>query len=133
MILEDVVKTLNDDADLPYTSSENLFYSRLPEDPDSAACVYEYVGDKAHTLGGGIAVWEVVRIQVMVRATTYSAARTAIEKVIRALDVVVDATINGTKYMRIMSIDTPTQLEPDAKDRVRLVTSFEVTKELSVL
>lgn len=114
------------------TLGTDLFTGLLPDSPDAAVAILEYGGvAPVHALGGGNAKWERPRVQVVVRATTYSAARTKIETIYKLLHKLTDTVLTGVRYLVIDAVQSPFFLERDANNRVKLAVNFQVQKELS--
>lgn len=133
MILDDLSSKLATDVS-ELVVGTNLFLSYLPESPDLCVAIYEMPGgDPKHHMGGGLPAYEEQPIMVLVRypAGDYAAARNLTEKIRRALGVV-SAVINGTNYLRVLGENTPVSLDPDPKQRERMVCNFTVYKEMSV-
>lgn len=114
------------------TPGTDLFEGTLPDSPDAAVTLYEYGGlAPTHTIGGGAAKFERPRVQVLARATTYSAARSKIEAVYKLLDQLAGVTLSSVRYLRVEAVSSPLFLERDANNRVKMVCNFQVHKELS--
>ncbi len=130
MILDDMLKTIREGIPATWTTA-NSFASYLPDEPDDALMVSEYGGDPEYLLGGASYSLEDVQIQVLVRSASYATARTRIEAVRSLLSALGSTTINGVRYLRVMSKDSPHDIGPDPADRVRIVANFRATKEPS--
>lgn len=114
------------------TLATDLFTGLLPDAPDAAVAIMEYGGaSPVHTLGAGNAKFERPRVQVIVRALTYTAARTKIESVYKLLEALVNTTLSSVKYLRVEAVQNPFFLERDANNRVKLACNFQIHKELS--
>lgn len=114
------------------TLGTDLFIGQMPDSPDAAVTLYEYGGiAPTHALGGGAARFERPRVQVVARATTYTAARSKIESVYKLLDQVAGVIMSSVRYLRIEAVQAPMFLERDANSRVVMVCNFQVHKELS--
>lgn len=114
------------------TLGSTLFVGTLPDTPDALVGLMEYGGvGPVHALGGGDAKYERPRVQVVARATTYSAARTKIEAVYKLLHKVTNTTLSSVRYLMIEAVQSPFFLEKDGNNRVKLAVNFQVHKELS--
>lgn len=114
------------------TLGSTLFLSVMPDTPDDVVSVYDYGGlPPVMTLGAGAAKWEEPRIQVVARATTYSAARTKIGAVFTALHSLLNTSLSGTLYLSIEAVQSPFTLDRDTNGRVRCACNFHIRKALS--
>lgn len=116
------------DADFTMT---NVFAQDMQDTPDLALAVYEYPGDVQYMMGGGGVRYERPRIQVVIRHPDYVIAREKATVVRGILDTIASTTLSGTFYMRVLALDTPHEIAPDARNRRRIATNFEVTREPS--
>lgn len=114
------------------TEGVDLFKSLMPDEPSNCVALYDYGGSPpAMTLGAGAAQWEEPRIQVVARATTYSAARTKIGDVFTVLHSLLNTTLSGTLYISIEAVQSPFLLDRDESGRVRCACNFHIRKVLS--
>lgn len=114
------------------TAGVDIFSGVLPDSPDACTSLHEYGGvGPVHTLGGGDAKYERPRVQVVVRAATYSAARTKIETIYKLLHKLSNTVLSGVRYLMIEAVHSPAFLTRDANTRVQLVVNFQIHKELS--
>jgi hypothetical protein len=114
------------------TAGTDIFSGIIPDSPDACVSLMEYGGvSPVHALGGGNAKFERPRVQVVARATTYSAARTKIEAVYKLLHKVTNTTLSSVRYLMIEAAQSPFFLERDSNNRVTLAVNFQVHKELS--
>lgn len=114
------------------TLGTDLFVGLLPDTPDAAVSLFEYGGaSPVHSLGSGGAKFERPRVQVVVRAATYTAARTKIESVYTTLEQLANITLSSVRYLMVEAVQSPAFLERDVNNRVTMVCNFQVYKELS--
>ena len=114
------------------TLGTDLFTGIMPDAPDAAVALIEYGGvEPMHALGGGTAKIERPRLQVLARATTYSAARTKIEAAYKVLDALAGETLSGVRYLAVEALQSPFFLRRDENNRVELIFNVQVHKELS--
>lgn len=114
------------------TLGTDLFTGTLPDAPDNAVAIYEYGGvSPVSTLGPGQAKFERPRIQVLARATTYSAARSKIETVFKLLHGLANTSLSSVRYLLVEAVQSPFFMEKDANNRVKLACNFQIHKELS--
>ena len=115
------------------TLGTDIFLSTLPDQPDVAVVVYTYPGEApASTLGGEtLPAYDLPRIQVVTRATTYSAAATKADTIWRLLTKVTDRTLSGVRYLRIEAINGPAPLRRDDQDRELIFANYQVWREIT--
>jgi len=109
----------------------NLFKSCMPPTPDAAVAIYEYPGRSGeYVYGSGGAVSERPRVQVLSRATTYSAARSTLQTIYTFLDGKSNVTLGGTLYHGIFATTAPSAASADRDDNNREYCScnFEIQK-----
>ncbi|MGA1036649.1 MAG: minor capsid protein [Ilumatobacteraceae bacterium] len=114
------------------TLGTNLFLGRMPDDPDTCVTVYEYGGDApVNTMGSdAMPPVEQPRIQILVRASGYSTARTLALSCWTAVEAILNENLSGTRYHRVSANQSPFPLERDSQDRVLFAQNFRVQKEL---
>lgn len=114
------------------TLGTNLFLGRMPDDPDTCVALYEYGGDApVNTMGSdAMPPVEQPRIQILVRASGYSSARTLSLECWTAVEAVLNEELSGTRYHRIAANQSPFPLERDSHDRVLFAQNFRVQKVL---
>ena len=112
------------------TAGTNLFYGRLPDDPDTAVALVEYGGEQPTSVmgSGTLPPVESPRVQVICRAAGYSSARSLAISVWAALEAVVNENLSGVRFHRVAALQSAFPLERDARDRVVFVQNFEVSK-----
>ena len=126
MMLEDMALLLQQ-ANIGVIGT-NIFLSNMPASPDACVALYEYAGNARERSFGGD-VLESPGLQVRVRNTTYSAARTKIESVIAALDGVNNTTVNNKRYLSVLVQQSPTPMGSDQNGRKEFTVNFIVQKE----
>lgn len=127
-ILDDLADFL--DAALPeLTLMVNFFEGLLPNKPDTAVAIYEYPGEPDEYLLGPntLPAFSHPRVQLIVRAPDYGTGRSLIESVMRELETITNATINGTLYYRVERVTAPSLLHRDPIRRCFFVCNFAVT------
>lgn len=67
-------------------------------------------------------------VQIIVRATTYQAARTMVQNAYNALDGVFNSTLSSIYYLSMMARQEPTDMGLDQSGRVQLVFNVIVEK-----
>ncbi len=117
-------------TDTSLTAGTNLFYGRLPDDPDACVALFETGGSPpSHTLGpDAVAPMENPRIQVLVRSVAYADASSLIVDIWKQLEQVTNDTLTSTLYQRVEAVQSPFPLERDTRERLVMVCNFAVTK-----
>lgn len=112
------------------TLGTNLFIGRMPEQPDSAVRVAETFGfrPEAH-MGTGASPIGRPRIHVLVRDYSWATGRATIQTVFDLLDAVSNATLSGTRYLRLAASQDPFGIGPDDSDREQFIVNFDVWYE----
>lgn len=114
------------------TLGTDLFTGTLPDVPDNAVALYEYGGvSPVSTLGATNMKFERPRIQVLARATTYSAARSKIEMIFKLLHGLANTSLSSVRYLLVEAVQSPFFMERDANNRVKLICNFQIHKEPS--
>lgn len=112
------------------TVGTDLFMGFLPDKPDNLVALFEYAGDPMEmTMGSGGSVLERPGLQVRVRNTSYSAAKTKIEDVVDELHGLANETLSNKTYLLIKANQSPESLGLDASFRSEFVVNFSVLKE----
>ncbi len=132
MILDDVALYLQVNSTLDIGTDLTLGF--MPENPNQVTTIYETGGLgplNAFSTGGGTRVYEQPSIQILTRSTSYTAARTIIEKVFTVLDGVNNLTVpssGSVHYGSIEAIQSPFLVNRDKNDRFMLGVNFNVLK-----
>lgn len=112
------------------TVGTDLFLGFLPDKPDNLVALFEYAGDPMElTMGSSDPVLERPGLQVRVRNTSYSAARSNIEAVVDELHGLAEQTLTNKRYLLIKANQSPESLGLDANMRSEFVCNFSVLKE----
>ena len=115
------------------TRGTDLFVADMPQTPDACTVIYEYASRgpyRAFTSALGSPVAERVRIQVVCRAKTYSAARTKAKAVWDELENF-SGTLSSVEYLWIEAITSPFLFKKDENERELVATNYEITKKVS--
>lgn len=128
MLLDDMERLLDDGG-----FGDALYIGLLPSNA-SANCtlVTQYPGSPPARTSAGVA-YELPRIQVMVRHTSYRLAADRIERIKQYLDGQTEVTIDQTKYLWIHALSEPFLIGRDEIGRPKLGCNFEIVKERMVL
>jgi len=103
---------------------DNVFEGQLPAKPDELVMV-RATGGVDPLFTHGVEQLERPRAQVIVRAKTYAIAADRIE-LARVTLTKTNVMINGTRYLRIRLLDSPTDLGADEQQPPRRLFSFNV-------
>lgn len=118
------------DAQTSLTLGSNLFIGRFPDDPDLAACVYEYEGAvPVETFRDGGWSLDMPRLQVVTRASRedYPTARDLAITIRSVVGAVVDQTLSGVTVLRVQALGSPMPLGLDAHNRPRFSVNYQAT------
>lgn len=130
-VLEDMIVFLTG-AGLGFTLGTNLHASIIPDSPDSVVAIFEYAGQPPDYVFGGrtLPAFSKPHVQVVTRGAAEDGLtpRTTIESVGRALEGIINQTINGTYYERVERVAEPSLLERDVNRRALWVWNFAVTR-----
>lgn len=107
----------------------NLFWGRLPDTPDSAVAVFEYLGEPSVRSKDGDE-WERPRFQVIARAKSYVAAMQKAEDAYAALNGF-SGNLEGAHYDSITARQRPFA-DPsgvDDADRFRVFCNYSARRQ----
>lgn len=118
------------------TEGTDLFFGYLPEAQGARVmtALYETGGlGAAHGMAAspGQAKAERPRLQVVVRSTSYQAARLKAQDAWRLLDGLGDVTLNGVRYLGVYAVQSPFLMGRDEQNRPLVACNYDVTKSLS--
>lgn len=119
-------------TDVTLVAGTNLFYGRLPDDPDICVALFETGGSPpTSTLGAdAVPLIESPRVQVMCRAPAYADASTLSVDVWKQLQLVANDSLSSTLYQRVNAVQSPFALERDSRDRLVMACNYQVTKNV---
>lgn len=109
------------------TVGTTIFYGQMPETPDDCVTLFEYAGEPPEDTHDA-QHYEKPGLQVLVRDTSYSDARTKIASISALLHTLANTSLTGTKYLYIRAVQSPFVLERDSSNRVVMAQNFIVTK-----
>ncbi len=109
-----------------FALGSKTFLNYLPDAPNRANAIHEYQGPAPDFVQGPSTkpVWENARFQITCRSTSSTAARGDINKAWTLLNGITNATLSGTTYLRIVSLQSPFLLERDKKGRPVFAVNF---------
>lgn len=123
MILNDMAQILQNNG-LGVVSSD-LFYARMPDQPDDAVCLYEYAGRAPTYVHSGLS-YTSPGLQVVVRSKSYATAKAKIENIFTVLQGLTNITVGDKTYLRVDPQQSPFPMGPDENERHRLAVNFNV-------
>lgn len=107
-------------------------FAHLPEDPDRCIALYEYSGrPPGRTKGSTAPVYELPRLQIIVRGEAMQEARSRIEAVYLSLEGLRDFTGADHVYERASALQSPFS-DPAGRDqnnRSRYIVNFELKRK----
>jgi len=115
------------------SQATDLFIGDMPQTaPDTATAVVETAGLTplfAHDING--VNLEQPSFQIYNRAVAYSVARALAQSIFVALNKLVNTTLSGTIYPRVVAIQSPFSLGRDDNHRAQIVCNYTTRKGLS--
>ena len=104
-----------------------VFMVKMPDTPDDAVCLYEYAGIPPEFAHDG-QQWENLRVQAVARDAklNYANARAKAQSVYNVLNGTVNTTIDSSRYLKILALQSPFPMGADENDRPRIVVNFEI-------
>lgn len=119
------------------TMPETLRIDRLPpKDPDVCVVLSEYKSSEEPSGGFSVAgiLHEYPMVQVICHGEPfdYEGPRALAELVYRAFAAIQGTTLSGTKYLKVMPVQSPFMLKHDDNERVQIAFNSRCFKELSV-
>ena len=124
MLLDDIASYLQQQG------IAGVYKGFMPDKPDNCVVLFEYAGEPMElTMGSGDPTLERPDLQVRVRNTSYSAARSKIEDVVDALHGLANEVLGDRRYLLIRANQSPESLGLDANNRSEFVCNFSVLKE----
>lgn len=103
----------------------DIFRGELPDTPALATGLFPYGGPYATCAFEGV-MWQTPHMQLLARGPTYLVARQRIENARDILQAVVNQTISGSWYLRILLKQPPYLLERDEEKRTVLAFNMEI-------
>jgi hypothetical protein len=105
----------------------------MPDEPDTVLVVYEYPGGPPEYVQESFSpIAESPQLQVVSRAARYEDAAALAFAAWRALAVVTNATLSGTKYRSIRPNSSPGIMRRDTNDRMLVFFNATVEKEVTL-
>lgn len=114
------------------TLGTNLFLGRLPDSPDTCVALFEDTGGAPLDVYGGdtAPVIEQAGLAVHTRAASYATAQALAVDVMKVLSRVINESLSGTVYYKVVPRQSPFAFDRDAQDRALFSNTFDVVKAL---
>jgi hypothetical protein len=109
---------------------QDLFAGRMPEEPDEVIALMSYPGEApvfTHDRPGEIN-YERPRAQVMVRSRYRANAEAKAQAILVALSAIVEQEIQGTRYLRVIPLQSPFVAGRDNNDRTLIACNYRAMK-----
>lgn len=131
-MVEEVSAYLAAQIPATFTVGTNLFLNFLPDEPATAAAIFETPGRAPDDTFGQAAAIEMPRFQLVTRSsgdnTGPTIARANIDAAWLKLHGVANQTLSGSTYLRISAVQSPFLLDRDPRGRVEFAANFEVLR-----
>lgn len=109
------------------TFGTTIFIGRMPDEPTAAIAIMGYPGmQPQYVHNQATPGYERPRFQVMARAATWTAADTLIRAAFAALASVRNLTINATRYLAFLPLQSPFEIQRDVNDQYMHAFNIEV-------
>jgi hypothetical protein len=126
---KDIVTLLSNQSSLALTLATDLFFSRMPDQPDDCVAIIDNPGGPPLlALKKLTNNYHYSSVSVQVRNTSYSEGWEVINNIWQFLHGHSDETIDGTYYTLIRAMNDPQVLAYDQNDRVIFLVNFEVQR-----
>ena len=114
------------------TLGTNLFYGMMPEAPDNCVALFENGGVSPVFTQGSTKTIKIERpqFQFLVRNTSYETGTALANSIYVFLTQVVNQSINGTQYLRVVAMSNPSVIERDSNKRVIFTCNFDIQRLL---
>jgi hypothetical protein len=112
------------------TLGTNMFYGRMPDNPDVCITLYEYEGQPPmQNFGASAFSLEMPRVQVVTRASRedYPTARDKAVAIRALLAAMTEVTVGDKRILRVQSLGSVVPLGYDTNDRPKFAVNFQVT------
>src|SRR5689334_7983317 len=106
----------------------DLFISLMPDEPDNAACLYQYAGKEYDYTLDGEREADKPGLQVVVRGVTHALAEARMNSLFQILSGLHNTSLSDVQYYSILAIASPFTLGIDARQRHKLAVNFAVTR-----
>jgi len=110
----------------------DLFLHVLPDKPDEAASLINYLGDEPDYVQDGRKVdTENPRVQLAVRSMRPEVCRLRAEKMYQSLMQIRNQVLDGTRYLWLRPVNSPSMAGRDENGRFLTTVNFRISKELT--
>lgn len=126
---KDIATLLSDQSSLGLTVGTDLFFSRMPDNPDDCVAIVDGPGNTPMLAQAKLANnYYYSAITIYARNTDYTLGWQALNQIIEFLHGHSNEVIDGTYYALIKALSDPQVLEYDANERIVLMVNFEVQR-----
>ncbi len=114
------------------TLGTNFFYGLLPETPDNSVVLLENSGVSPVFTQGSVNTPKIERpqLQFIVRNTSYENGSALANSLYLFLTAIANQSINGTQYLRVVAMSSPSVIERDDNRRVLFTCNFDIQRLL---
>lgn len=131
-MVEEVASYLTAQLSTRFQLGVNTFINFLPDEPATAAAIFETPGRAPDDTFGQAAAIEMPRFQLVTRSsgdnTGPTIARANIDAAWLKLHGVANQTLSGSTYLRISAVQSPFLLDRDPRGRVEFACNFETMR-----
>lgn len=129
---KDIATLLSEQSALALTIATNLFFSRMPDQPDDCVSVIDNPGEAPMLAQKKLSSnYHYSSVSIQVRNTDYANGWDVINDIMQFLHGHSDETINSTYYTLIRALNDPQVLAYDQNERVIFMVNFEVQRRSS--
>lgn len=126
---KDIATLLSQQSSLALTLATDLFFSRMPDQPDDCVAIMDNPGDPPLLAQTKLTKnYYYSSVSIWVRNTTYENGWDQIHNIVEFLHGHSDETIDGTFYALFRALNDPQVLMYDENERVIFIVNFEVQR-----
>lgn len=127
MILDDLAALIESEG--LGTVGADVIKSRLPEKPIECVALLDEEGASPTYAQNSTAVdWESPHVQVVVRSEDYDVAKTRAQAIADVLGAVSNEVVGAARYLRVVLLNSPFQLDVDDSELVQVGFNLEARK-----
>jgi len=129
-VARDIVDIINENVNLPYIKGTDIFYARMPTDPQDCIVIYDNAGPPPMLQYiKSRSTYEYAAVMVRVRNTNYDGAYESIEAIRIYLHGLHGVEINDSHYTLIQAVNAVGVLHFDENDRPVLFQNFSIQRK----
>lgn len=126
---KDIVNIIGGETSLALTPGTDLFFSRMPDTPDSCVVVFDLAaGSPMLTMKQDTSNYYFTGVSIQVRATKYDEAWNQAFDIMQFLHAESNITVVDTYYALIKAESDPSLLEYDQHERPVIFVNFEIQR-----